>query len=323
MEKCCETLWWECMALAPGETAGVLSDPGTRGVAECFHGFLQAADRECQWLEMPVQDQHGSEPPPAVARWMTGLDVLVMATTKSLSHTRARREACQAGARVASMPGVTREMVERTMGASYGEIHRAGQAVCRVLDGGSRVRLWSAAGTDLRLSIEGRTSHNDDGQIHRPGDFGNLPAGEAFVAPREGSAEGVLVVDAGMAGIGRIGEPVVITVEKGRAVRIEGGTEAACLREILARHGPEAANIAELGIGTHPGARLTGAILEDEKVRGTVHVALGTNAYFGGCVEAGVHLDGVLRHPGLAVDGVRVMEDGVWLGGETVPPRGG
>ena len=73
---------------------------------------------------------------------------------------------------------------------------------------------------------------------------------------------------------------------------------------------PLARNLAELGIGTNDKARVTGVILEDEKIYGTVHIALGSNDTFGGTVAAGIHVDGVVKEPVLKLDGKTVLEKG-------------
>ena len=78
----------------------------------------------------------------------------------------------------------------------------------------------------------------------------------------------------------------------------------------MERAGPEARNVAELGVGTNDCARITGTILEDEKILGTVHVAFGNNASMGGTVKVPFHLDGVIRAPTLVVDGEVLLEDG-------------
>jgi aminopeptidase len=112
------------------------------------------------------------------------------------------------------------------------------------------------------------------------------------------------VVDASHGGVGRVEVPIRIGVEEGRAVRIEGGREAARLRDLLESVGePEAFCLAEFGIGCNHAARVCGITLEDEKVLGTCHLALGRNDLFGGTVRASVHVDGVLR-------GLRVLLDG-------------
>ena len=125
------------------------------------------------------------------------------------------------------------------------------------------------------------------------GAFGNIPCGEAFIAPLEGTAEGTLVVDGSIAAIGRLAEPVELTVRGGHLTEATGA-EGAQLLELLTEHGADGTNVAELGIGTNESAILTGNILEDEKILGTAHVAFGASAAIGGTVQVPVHLDCVV-----------------------------
>jgi leucyl aminopeptidase (aminopeptidase T) len=143
--------------------------------------------------------------------------------------------------------------------------------------------------------------------------WGNLPTGEAYLAPVEGEAKGVVVVDGSMAGIGKLSAPIQIAVRDGFAEEITGGPEAAVLQRLLEPHGKPARTVAEFGIGTNDKAILSGVILEDEKVMGTIHIAFGDNASMGGTVHVASHLDGLVLKPTVTFDGVEVMKDGQLL----------
>ena len=247
----------------------------------------------------------------AISEAMKAAAVVVAATSKSLSHTKARRDACQRGTRVASLPGITGEMLARTMAADYEKIADLSKKIAAILTKGKEARLTTPAGTDLTMSLVGRTAEPDTGMLQQQGSFGNLPAGEAYIAPLEGTTNGVLVIDGSMSGIGHLkGKAIHITVEGGYATNFQGSPEAQTLNELLKPLGKEAYNIAELGIGTNDKAIITGKVLEDEKVLGTVHVALGNSISFGGKVDVPIHLDGILLKPTLTVDGIEVLRDG-------------
>jgi leucyl aminopeptidase (aminopeptidase T) len=96
-------------------------------------------------------------------------------------------------------------------------------------------------------------------------------------------------------------------------VEISGGEEAERLRLALSNLGVEARMLGEFGIGTNPGARVSGVVLEDEKAFGTVHFALGSNFDFGGTIKAPVHIDLVVLKPTVYVDGRVIIERGTWL----------
>lgn len=303
----------DCMAVKPGENVVIVADEPKREIGVALWEQAVQIGADAVYMEIIPRKIHGTEPPPTVAEAMKKADVVLGPTSKSFSHTVARKEANKAGARIATLPDITAEMMERTLCADYKKIGILSEKFAQILSAGKTAHLTTKAGTDLTMSIAGREAHPDTGLNHTPGSFSNLPAGEAYIAPLEDTAEGVLVVDGAMAGIGVLSAPIRMTVEKGYVAGIEGGPEAAKLQAMLDEYGKPARNIAELGIGTNDKAIITGNILEDEKVMGTVHVALGNSASFGGRVEVPIHLDGILNHPTLTIDGQVVIRDGQHL----------
>jgi leucyl aminopeptidase (aminopeptidase T) len=235
--------------------------------------------------------------------------VVLAATIQSLSHTAARKAATDAGVRVGSLPGVTEEMLSRLMTSDLEEIRRRGWAVVTALNRGSEARITCRHGSDLRLGLEGRLGIVDAGELGNRGAFGNLPCGEGFIAPVEGTAEGTLVVDGSIAEVGLLETPVALTIREGHLVEATG-EDGARLLELLTFHGEDGANVAELGIGTNEEAILTGNILEDEKILGTSHVAFGASAAIGGTVQVPVHLDCVVLEPTVEIDGETIVSGG-------------
>lgn len=300
-----------CLGVKQGEQVLVVADEGTRAVGHVLWEQAAALGAEAIYLEMLPRQVNGEEPPLAVAEAMKQAAVVVAATSKSLSHTKARREANQRATRVASLPGITGEMLARTMTADYQKIAELSKKIADILSKGKEARITTPAGTDLTMSLLGRTAEPDTGMLQQQGSFGNLPAGEAYIAPLEETSNGLLVIDGSMAGVGHLqGKAIRITVENGYATSFEGCPEAQTLDQLLRPLGKEAYNIAELGIGTNDKAIITGKVLEDEKVLGTVHVALGNSVSFGGKVDVPIHLDGILLKPTLTVDGIEILSDG-------------
>ena len=299
-----------CMGVKPGETLLVITDEPLRDIGYALWESGVDVGAESMLMEMIPREGHGQEPPEAVSEMMKMVDAVLCPTSKSLTHTKARREACQAGARVGTLPGITVEVMSRTLSADYHAIAERTRRVCEIIGGGREVHLTAPKGTDMTMSIEGRECISSTGLILNPGDFGNLPSGEAYLAPLEGTADGVFVVDGSFAGIGVLQEPLRLEVQDGFVTNISGGKEAEKLRGLLEPHGRDAYNIAELGIGTNDAAQISGILLEDEKVAGTVHIALGNNASMGGSVTVPVHLDGVIIGPTLKIDGHMIMKDG-------------
>jgi leucyl aminopeptidase (aminopeptidase T) len=255
---------------------------------------------------MDERASHGTEPPRAIAVALRACDVFLAPTSKSLSHTAARKQATDAGARGATMPGVTVEMLARTMAVDFDAMAVRSNAVAAILGEGRTAHLTCPRGSELQLDLEGRNGLSDDGDLSAPGAFGNLPCGEGFIAPRAG--EGRIVASSlGALGVGD--EPALLTVKEGRLVSAQGGLGLQYLERLQA-HGEHGTNLAELGVGTNDRAELTGNVLEDEKILGTAHIAFGASTGIGGTVSVPVHLDVVVLDATLEVDGRRVLDAG-------------
>ncbi|AZR72641.1 leucyl aminopeptidase [Anoxybacter fermentans] len=313
LQKAAQIAVKDCLGIKTGEQVVIIADEPSRKIAKVLWEEAKNLGAEAIYVEIIQRSNHGEEPPKAVAELMKAADVFIAPTSKSLSHTRARREANQAGTRGATLPGITEEIMKRTLTADYQKIKKRSIEYAEKLTRGKEVRIVTEAGTDITMSIDGREAHPDTGIYTEAGVFGNLPAGEAYIAPVEGTAEGVIVVDGAMAGIGVLDEPIKMKVEKGYVTEITGGKGAKKLEELLAKYGKDARNIAELGIGTNDQAIITGNVLEDEKVMGTVHIAIGDNKSFGGKIEVDSHLDGIINKPDLYIDGEKIMEKGKLL----------
>jgi len=249
----------------------------------------------------------GTEPPRPVAAALAACDVFIAPTSRSLSHTKARKAASNAGARGATLPGVTAEMLARLMSVDPIALTERCRAVAAALEAGSEARLTCPRGSDLRLDLSGRHAIADDGDLTAAGAFGNLPCGEGFIAPAGG--EGVMVATS-LASIGLVaGEPARLEIAGGQLVGASAPEGEELLRRLRA-HGPAGTNLAELGVGTNDAATLTGNVLEDEKILGTVHVAFGASAAIGGTVSVPIHLDCVVLDATLEVDGRALLADG-------------
>jgi aminopeptidase len=243
--------------------------------------------------------------PIAIAESMKNADVVIAPTTFSLTHTQARINACKAGARIASMPGITENMMNSGgMTADYNKVNDTAMRLNKRLENARKIRVMTKSGTDIEFILEGCNWMMDTGLCLEPGCSSNLPAGELYIAPKD--ANGVFVVDGSMSGIGILDSPLEFSV-RNRYVTDIRGKDSEKLNAILDAVGKKARNIAEFGIGINPQARLIGNVLEDEKVGGTVDIALGDNSTFGGDVMAGIHLDGIILKPLVFVDGEKFI----------------
>jgi len=300
----------DCLGVEEGEEVLVVCNPATQRVGERLREEAVGAGAEAVLTVIAERSSHGAEPPRTAAEAMAASDVLMAPTVQSLSHTSARRRASEAGARCATLPGVTEEMLARVMSADMEGLRVKGHAVAEALDAATEAHITDANGTDLRLDLSGREAIPDAGELTERGAFGNLPCGEGFISPAGGN--GTLVVDGSIAGIGLVDEPVELVVEGGHLTSARGG-QGMALMDLLTEHGEDGTNIAELGIGTNEKAILTGEILEDEKILGSCHVAFGASAGIGGTVQVPVHLDCLVMKPTVALDGEALVRDGELL----------
>ncbi len=303
-----------CLALKKKERCLIVTDEKKKDIAaKIFEKSKNLASTEL--IEIPIMNNNGQEPEKWVSDKMSEYDVVIIVTEKSLSWTESRVRATKNGARIASMPGITEDIINRAIDVDYKRMSTLTNKLADYLDKGEVVSIKTELGTDINFSIKGRIAYGRNvGIFSESGDWGNLPGAEAFVAPVEGTSNGVYVVDASQAGIGKLDEPIKVTVEKGFAVKFEGGREARDFERLVASVGEKGAyNISEFGIGTNPNARVSGVVLEDEKVAGTCHLALGKNSGFGGKVNVPFHVDGIFRKPTISIDDEKIMDNGKFL----------
>lgn len=301
-----------CIGIGATDDVLVLCNEEQRAVAESLARVARESARSVRLLEYATLSRDGEEPPRSVADAMVKATAIFACASFSISHTRARREATARRARIATMPGITPATFRRALEVDYGELARVTERIAARLSTAGSCRITSPAGTDLVLDLDGRTAISDDGNLQAEAAWGNLPAGEAFIAPVEGAGEGPIVFDGALAGYGMLREPLVVTVAGGLAIHADGDA-AAWLLGTLDAGGRGGRLLAELGIGTNPRATLTGNILEDEKAVGTAHLAFGTNVTFGGTNLASVHIDGMVVRPTIEVDGRPWILDGALI----------
>ncbi|GHV84090.1 hypothetical protein AGMMS50212_14300 [Spirochaetia bacterium] len=225
-------------------------------------------------------------------------------------------------------PSVTLESFIRTVPIDYTLLKKRCSAIGSVLDKAVSVKIKAPGGTDINIGLRGRMSKCDDGDFSTPGSGGNLPAGETFISPENGTADGIIAFDGSISLHDSdilIHTPIVCTVKKGFVTEIRGSFEAASLQEtivlaeknsiefestgkILAGMGEiyrrNARNIGELGIGLNPAARISGNMLEDEKAFNTCHFAIGQN--YDEDAPCLIHLDGLVKKPTITA----ALEDG-------------
>jgi aminopeptidase len=216
-------------------------------------------------------------------------------------------------------PEVTRRIFAAAVPIDYARLAGDCARVKPFLDRAVEAHITAPGGTDLVLGLAGRESSADDGNFRRPGSGGNLPAGEVFISPQLGTGRGRIAFDGSLALPDRVvvpRRPVVAEVRDGFVGDIRGGPEARLLADGLQQAAAQARdmeredklgsgrgqlyarntrNLGELGIGLNRSARIRGNMLNDEKVYGTCHLAIGRN--YDEDAPTLIHLDGLVRGP--------------------------
>ncbi|MBN2570145.1 MAG: aminopeptidase [Deltaproteobacteria bacterium] len=301
----------EVIGVTSNDRVLVIADADSFVVGKVFSLSCRALGAETVISMVPMTGEHGSEPPSTIAAAMKAADVVFGTTTHAITHTQARLDAFAAGARFISLRGVTEDMmIKGAMTVDFQELRERTEQVAQKLTSAHEVSVTSAFGTDVTFSISGRTAFVLDGYFHEDYGFATLPPGEAPTCPVEGTTEGVIAFDYSMDGIGRLSQPLKLTVKKGSVTSVSGGTEEVRFLEDLFERIPFARNIAEFAIGTNPRARLIGNLGEDKKLYGTVHFAIGDNKSLGGKVESNIHLDGLILKPSVYLDKKLLVDEG-------------
>ncbi len=293
--------------LRPGEKILVVADETTRTVGEAFHAAANALGGDPVLVLMRPRASDGEEPPEPIGTAMAAADLILLVTSRSLSHTHARRSANHAGARVVSMPGASEDMLRGGgLATDWSKIHDVVRRVARRLRGAQEIRLVSAVGTDLTFGVAGRDwIAEDTGLCTRKGAFTTLPAGELFIAAVEGTAAGRLVADVYFDEV--LVEPVSAILKEGHANRILGAPKAV---ETMNRGGRDGRALGRFGFGLNPQARVGGPHLEAEKALGSAHLGFGDNLVIGGKIHCGVRVEAILSEVGIEADGKPIIEKG-------------
>jgi len=292
-----------CLGYKKGEQFLIVCDDKLQVLAYDFYKLTKSLGVESVLLQMTPRKMHGQEPPEVVASALKQADAAVLLTSVSLSHTKARKAASyKYGTRIASLPGITEEILGRSISIDYSSLKKRAAHLAHLLTKAKTIEVYAKNGTHLVMSVNGRKGFSDDGIYAKKGAFGNLPAGEVCIGPCEGTTNGRLVIDGSTPFTGRLKRPIEIIIRNGYAQNIPTPKIDSLKRSL----GRQVFNVAELGIGLNPKAKVTGNTLEDEKTQETAHIAFGNNKSFGGQVSCPSHLDFVFFKPTILIDGVRV-----------------
>lgn len=261
---------------------------------------------------MDPRKMHGEEPADLVAAAMQQADVIFRVTKMSLTHTMARKKACQAGARDLNCCDYTMSMLES--GGLYTDFEANRKFVDQIAKGfenGSECRIISDKGTDYTASIKGHKVSPQYGMSTRKGEFSSPPDIECATGAIPFTANGTIVVDGSITHpeIGVLKEPITLEIKDSIVQEIKGGKEAEKFRKVLEEfHDPRVYQVGEIGVGLNPDASLCGRMLEDEGCYGYVHVALGNNDT--NLQDCPFHIDMMFQSPTIFVDEKVILDKG-------------
>lgn len=305
-----ETVVNQCLNISEKERVVVVNDGNDQDLINALVEVVSEVTEDYELVNYEEPSNHGEEPPAEIADVMRESDVFIAPTIKSISHTEARVNACENGARGVTMPGVNKEIWNSSLQADYNDVKNISEKVYGLLEKTDTVRIETPSGTDLKIDINMEYFHKDTGIFHQPGDFGNLPAGEADGGST--NARGTLIVDHAPF-IPKDNEGAELEIRDNQIVSLKAQNAEKLKKTLDEIEGTR--NIAEFGFGTNPETKLIGNLLNDEKVLGTVHVAIGDNASYipeddARYNQSNVHWDFVCKEPTVHFDDQKVLDKG-------------
>ncbi len=306
----------DCAGAQPGENVVISTDTNKMRIAEALAAAAHAVGAVPTIVVITPTGAHGAQLPAPVVAACRESDIFFLPSTFSQTHTDARIQAIQNGARGATMCEVTEDaLCVGGILADFEACDRLGHALGALVSQAVELRITTPSGTDVRGVIRGRPVQYETGLFRQPGQFAALPNSEINISPVEGSAEGVAVVDVRIMSVGITRrEPVTLVIRDGLVREVTGGALADDLARILAGFGdPTAYNVAEFGIGLNPQARECATNLEDLGRADHAHIGIGSNYAIGGSVKAPCHIDAIMRQATIYLDGRPVYECGTLL----------
>ncbi len=304
-----------CIQAKAGQQILVVADDGARSV-EIGRQAAEACDAEGAEVVLAVMTprrRNGQEPPPPIAQAMQACDVVfsVIAEGYGIEHSNAGKAAREKGIKyMVAATGRKDDDFDRDITLDdLQRIKERTEHIAEMLSRAATAKVTSALGTELVMSLKGRTGislHPLSGAaIVTVPDYA-----EAAISPVEGTTEGVLVSEGGIRGWGAPPrEPLRLVIKAGRVAEVGGAEDyAGRVRETIARYENAANCAAELGIGTthtmRPGQARVGVLA------GTLHIAIGRNNDIGGDTYSKIHSDLLVYRPTLWLDDFCLIENG-------------
>ncbi len=254
------------------------------------------------------------EPTQSALELMKASTMVVDCATDAWLYTKGLNAILDTGGRVLQVLAEEASIAKMTPNES--QVRRA-EAAASMFDQANKVRITSEAGTDIVADCRGRPGWGQDGVVRKPGDWDSAATAIYAVAPLEDRMDGTMVLEPGdfvwtFPEPMHLHERIKLTVDGGRLVKVEGSNQALRLERWLhAFNDPNSYVIAHTGFGGDPRASLDRA-QEVESIEGGINIAFGGNLFrgLGGKTRAKSHVDIVVMHQSMHLDGKLVVEDG-------------
>lgn len=324
-----------CMGIKANENVLIITDKKKIRIAEALQKAAMEQDANVLMVVFPHTDDRNKKPITTFDRMLQSAieasDVVLTPISKIDAELRPFRisiiETAKKNSRMGHMIGIEEEsFTEGGLTADYHEIHELTDAITEILSKGKYLTIISGKEqNELKIGLGGwkNLANSDCGILQRKGCFGNLPAGEAYMAPtNDFEINGKVSIDLYAFPVGNVAnDPIILTIESGLVTEIkpeEGKAKEFYNHLEKAKAKAREQNIpednvkklAEIGIGTNPKANIKGVAIEAEKLKGTAHIALGENSAFGGLIKAPIHYDLIMNNPTINVDGKTLITKG-------------
>jgi len=320
LAKAADTLAKDLLSIKKGENVLIYGDTMTdERVVKATASAIYVAGGVPVVVLYETRPDIDIEPPKPLAAAMKNADVICEFAKMYLIHTKAYREALAAGARALCLSGMDADMMIRCMGlVNYPAMVELGEKLLELTQKSKEVKVTTPSGTDLTFRNNDRPIFHFTGVCDKAGESRML-GGQVGWGPVEETINGTMVIDGSIwppVELGLLKTPIKLTIEKGRIVKIEGGVEAKILEKWLASFEDlNMYNLAHVCYGFNPDAKLTGKILEDERVFGIMEWGIGHQVpeIKGKAGPAKAHTDGVMLKPTIWLNGEIIEKDGEYV----------
>jgi leucyl aminopeptidase (aminopeptidase T) len=325
----------ECMGIESDENVLIITDAKRLNIAEALRQAATEIDANVSVVLLPDPSQRREKP-------ITMLDEMLVNALKASNvvltpFTDIEGEFRHFRTSILEMAGSgeyfrlghmidieEKSLIDGGLTANYREIEELTDLLAEILSKARKITIISGNGKyKLEANLGGweELAISDCGILKKKGNFGNLPAGEAYIAPTKFfDINGEVSIDLFADSIGRLLTPIDLKIVKGKVIEISGREEAEKFKERLSEAERKADElklprenvwkVADIAIGTNPKAKVGEVAIETEKLKRTAHIALGDNSFFCGLIKAPIHYDLIINRPTIVIDGKQIMDRG-------------